>query len=149
MNTGSTPAWMKTAKILQIAKKAGSVCTLQESRSIQLLNHCFKIMEKVTNKNVVTSGVFTTGSYQAGFKIGGSCGYDQTRLLAEINKEMRKRKKNKKLYTLLDITTAFDSVKRPKLWTILDALIDAKRAAALAKFANRGIAEIALDDLAA
>ena len=106
-------------------------------------------MEKATNKRAIASGIFTTGSYQAGFKIGGSCGYDQARLLAEVNKELRKKKKNKKLYTLLDITTAFDCVKRPKLWVILDAIIAAKRAAALRKFADRGEAEITLDKLEA
>jgi hypothetical protein len=106
-------------------------------------------MERATFIKRNKSDTFDTGHYQAGFKKGGSCGYDQARLLAELNKNKRKGKKNKLIYTLLDITKAFDSVIRPKLWNILDSRIARKRFAEVAAFKARPQTEVVQDEVIA
>lgn len=49
--------------------------------------------------------------------------------MAEINRD-RRRKGNRQIYTLLDISQAFDRVDREKLWKIIDRRIQAHREAA-------------------
>jgi hypothetical protein len=135
MNSGLYPAWLKEAKLMLLSKKAGAVCAIEDTRGIQLLSFLFKVVEKIVYTKAQASGVFNTGEYQAGFKKGRSCQTDQVRLMAEINRD-RRRKGNRQIYTLLDISQAFDRVNREKLWKIIDRRIQAHREAALAKGAS-------------
>lgn len=88
-------------------------------------------MEKVIYARIMDSGLFETGSYQAGFKRGRSCKTDQTKLLDGLNHEKRRRLKDRGISTLLDISAAFDCVEKPKLCKIVDGKIDEARAAVI------------------
>ena len=77
-------------------------------------------MEKAIYFKIANSGIFNTGDYQQGFKTGGSCGVDHARLLSLIDRESKLRKHKRSIITLIDITMAFDSIDRTRLWSIVD-----------------------------
>lgn len=136
MNEFNIPSYLKKAKLMLLSKKSGACCKISDTRGIQLLSFAFKVMEKALYKRIIDSGVFDTGSYQAGFKAGQSCKTDQTKLLDGLNREKRRRLKKRGITTLLDISAAFDCVIRPKLWAIVDARIDTARQKAIAAKAS-------------
>ena len=45
MTQCSVPYYLKQARILLISKKSGVACKITDSRTIQLLNFAFKVME--------------------------------------------------------------------------------------------------------
>jgi hypothetical protein len=81
VNTGDFSAYLSHVKIVLHSNKAGTVCKVEDARSNQLLNHGFKIVEKVVYCRVRACGMFETVDYQSGFKAGASCGTDQARFL--------------------------------------------------------------------
>ena len=137
MNEFNIPSYLKKAKLMLLSKKSGACCKISDTRGIQILTFAFKVIDTVIYKRVMASGIFNTGNYQAGFKAGHSCKTDQTKLLDGLNREKRRKLKNRGITCLLDISAAFDCVIRPKLWQILDSRIDQARAKATLAFASQ------------
>jgi hypothetical protein len=131
VNACNVPAYIKQAKLMLLSKKSGACCKITDTRGIQLMTFAFKVMKKVIYARIMDSGLFETGSYQAGFKRGQSCKTDQTKLLDGLNRKKRRRLEDKGITTLFDISAAFYCVDRPKLWKIVYGKIDEARAAAI------------------
>lgn len=68
MTQCSVPYYLKQARILLISKKSGAACKITDSRTIQLLNFAFKVMEHCFLAKILASGIFDTVDYKAGFK---------------------------------------------------------------------------------
>ena len=123
LNEGKINNYLKEANSFLLSKKDGVVCPMEETRCIQLLPHATKIMEKAIYQKLVQSGIFDTGPYQTGFKIGSSCGHAQAQVIQKICADTLKRKKGRRVYCFIDVAKAFDSVDRTKLFRILDERI--------------------------
>ena len=65
MNACYVPAYIKQAKFMLLSKKA-VLLKITNTCGNQLLTFAFKVMEKVIYARIMDSGLFETGSYQAG-----------------------------------------------------------------------------------
>ena len=87
----------------------------------------FTSVVKSSDTKIRASRLFETGEYQAGFKAGTSCGTGHARVLAAISECNCRRKKNRNIFTLIDIAAAYDSVRRHRLWKLIDDKLDRAR----------------------
>jgi len=110
-----------SSSVLQPLHKKGDINVTDNYRGISLLNVCSKLYSFVLNKRLT---VFMeendiVGEEQAGFR-AGRCTTDHIfTLLSCIQKQLLR---HRKLYVaFIDFRKAFDSVRRDKLWRILNA----------------------------
>lgn len=116
-NDEELPEEWKTSIICPIHKK-GDKLECCNFRGIALLNIAYKIFANILYKRFLPYSESTVGEYQGGFRVGRST----TDQLFNIRQILEKCKEyNIEIHQLfVDFKAAYDSVKRRKLWRVME-----------------------------
>lgn len=120
LNRGSIPNYLRDARVVALSKLRGESRVQDDDiRFIALRSHLSKILEKaiIAKLKLTKSDLLAVQSYQRGFKEGASTMENIAIALNALH--AKNGTKKKKFLLFADLTKAFNSINRGKLFEIL------------------------------